>query len=77
MAKEVIRPEQYSRVQDKSVMEDLSLELSEEQLKELSELYDGMLIHAKNAVFDEEEQAYYSRIEWNKIHKDQLKLFTA
>ena len=42
MAKEVIRPEQYSRVQDKSVMEDIDLQLSEEQLQELSELYDGM-----------------------------------
>ncbi len=42
MAKEVIRPEQFSRVQDKSVLEDIELELSPEQLQELTELYDGM-----------------------------------
>ena len=43
MAKEVIRPEQFAQVKDKSVNEqDLELELSEEQLQELSELYEGM-----------------------------------
>ncbi len=42
MAKEVIRPEQFAQVQDKSMLEDTHLELSPEQLQELSELYDGM-----------------------------------
>ncbi len=42
MAKEVIRPEQFAQVQDKSIFEDIALELNEEQLHELSELYEGV-----------------------------------
>ncbi len=42
MAKEVIRPEQFAQVQDKSITDQADLELNEEQLKELSELYEGM-----------------------------------
>ncbi len=42
MAKEVLRPEQFAQVQDKSVLEDTLLELSPEQMQELSELYEGM-----------------------------------
>lgn len=43
MAKEVIRPEQYAQVKNKSVEQDFNLELSPEQLTELSELYEGMI----------------------------------
>lgn len=42
MAKEVLRPEQFARVQNKAALEDSSLELSNEQLQELSNLYEGM-----------------------------------
>ncbi len=42
MAKEVLRPEQFAQVKNKAVFEDTDLELSSEQLKELSELYEGM-----------------------------------
>lgn len=43
MAKEVIRPEQYAQVKNKSVEQDFNLELSPEQLDELSALYEGMI----------------------------------
>lgn len=42
MAKEVIRPEQFSRVQNRSVLDDVELKLSAEQISELSDLYEGM-----------------------------------
>jgi len=42
MAKEVIRPEQFARSQNKSLFEDMELELNPEQLQELSDLYEGI-----------------------------------
>lgn len=42
MSKEVIRSNQFAQVQSKIILDDLNLDLSEEQLKELSELYVGM-----------------------------------
>ena len=42
MAKEVIRPEQFARSQNKSLFEDIELELNAEQLQELSDLYEGI-----------------------------------
>ena len=42
MAKEVIRPEQFARSQNKSLFEDMELELNTEQLQELSDLYEGI-----------------------------------
>jgi len=42
MAKEVIRPEQFARSQNKSIIEDMELELNPEQLQELSNLYEGI-----------------------------------
>lgn len=42
MAKEVIRPEQFAQVQNKSIALDADLVLSDEQKKELSQLYEGM-----------------------------------
>ncbi len=47
MAKEVIRPEQFAQIQNKSALEDTQIELSPEQLQELSELYDGMFENFK------------------------------
>ncbi len=42
MSKEVIRPDQFCQVQDKSTVEEAELELNEEQLQVLSELYEGL-----------------------------------
>ena len=42
MAKEIIRPEQFARSQNKSAFEDIELELNPEQLQELSDLYEGI-----------------------------------
>ncbi len=42
MAKEVIRPEQFARSQNKSLFEDIELELNPEQMQELSDLYEGI-----------------------------------
>ena len=42
MAKEVIRPDQFAHVQNKSTQFDTDLTLSKEQQEELSELYEGM-----------------------------------
>ena len=40
MSKEVIRPEQYARAE--ALEPELELELNEEQLQELSDLYEGI-----------------------------------
>lgn len=42
MSKEFIRPEQFARVKDKGILEDAVLELSQEQLDEISALYEGI-----------------------------------
>lgn len=38
------------------------------------ELHDGIWTWKDNAVFDKDEKVYYSKNEWEKIHKDQLEL---
>ena len=47
MAKEVIRPEQFARSQNKSAFQDIELELNPEQLQELSDLYEGIFDNFK------------------------------
>jgi len=42
MSKEVIRPDQFCKVRTKALPEDLVLELNQEQLQELSDLYEGI-----------------------------------
>jgi small subunit ribosomal protein S1 len=42
MSKEVIKPEQFAHVDTAVCMEDMGLELNQEQLQELSDLYEGI-----------------------------------
>lgn len=42
MSKEIIRPDQYRQARATSLIEDMNLHLNEEQLQELSNLYEGL-----------------------------------
>lgn len=50
MSKEIIRPEDYAQVKDKSVLEDMQLELNDEQKQELASLYEGAFESFKTGV---------------------------